>query len=219
MAAIVANRTMKPPTVVSTKLRFLNRNNGISACFDLLSATANSTASSTVAAMSPIIIGLSHAYSTPPHEVAKVSVHTAAAINVMPQKSKFFSDSRLRYVGSSTADTTMATTESGILIQNAQRQLTKSVNTPPRSGPTSMGNAQPIPITFRYSARLRAGTMSATMACESTMEPPPPKPATARPAISKPISVAAPHMIDPTKNSTCDRMNNPFRPIMSPTLP
>ena len=70
----------------------------------------------------------------------------------------------MQYVGNSTAEIAIENTVSGIFIQNAQRQLTKSVKTPPKRGPTSIGTAQPIPIMFKYRARLRAGTMSATMA-------------------------------------------------------
>ena len=33
------------------------------------------------------------------------------------------------------------------------------------------------------------------------------------------MSLAAPHMIEPTRNNTDAMMNKPFLPIMSPTLP
>ena len=85
MAAIVAKRMINPPIVVSMKFLFLNRNNGIMGCFALASATANSTENKTAAATRQIITGLFQAYSTPPHDVAKVSEHTATATNAIPQ--------------------------------------------------------------------------------------------------------------------------------------
>ena len=85
IAAIVAKRMINPPIVVSIKFLFLNRNNGMMGCFALASATANSTENKTAAATRQIITGLFQAYSTPPHDVAKVSAQTAAATNAMPQ--------------------------------------------------------------------------------------------------------------------------------------
>ena len=96
IAAIVAKSTMKPPTVVSTKFLFLNRNFGIKGCLALLSASAKRAARTAVAANKPMITGLFQSYSTPPQEVASVKVHTAAAIKAMPQMSKSANEPRFR---------------------------------------------------------------------------------------------------------------------------
>ena len=82
-----------------------------------------------------------------------------------------------------------------------------------------MGTAQAMPMMFMYSGRLRAGMTSATMAWDSTMSPPPPRPCTARPAIIWVMSKEMPQTTDPTVNSTSAPTNIHLRPMRSPSLP
>ncbi len=57
------------------------------------------------------------------------------------------------------------------------------------------------------------------MACESTIRPPPPRPWTARKAISSPMFWAMPHSTEPSRKITMEAWKKTFRPYMSPSLP
>ena len=81
---------------------------------------------------------------------------------------------------------------SGMFIQNAQRQPMPSVNQPPSSGPATEERAKTPPMMPMYLPRSRAGTTSAMIACARIISPPPPRPWTARPAISQVMSWASP---------------------------
>ena len=219
MDAIRANMTNKPAKVDSTNVRFLKMDRGMSGVFARRSASTNSADIATTPANSPMICGESQSYSTPPHEVASTSITTAAEENTVPHTSNEASDSLCRGFGRKKMAATAATIESGTLIQNAQCQLRWSVNSPPKSGPTSMGSTKATPMAPMYLPRLRAGTTSAMMACAKIISPPPPRPWMPRPAISMPMFDANAHTTEPTVNSTSAKMNSPLRPMRSPTLP
>ena len=57
------------------------------------------------------------------------------------------------------------------------------------------------------------------MACDRIISPPPPKPCTARPAMSVNMLSPMPQMSEPTVNSANAAMNNGLRPMRSPSLP
>ena len=80
----------------------------------------------------------------------------------------------------------------GTLIQKHQRQWAVSVKKPPSSGPATAEIPKTAPIGPMYLPRSEAGTMSAMIACDRIISPPPPRPCTPRHATSsqKPASVA-----------------------------
>ena len=137
----MTNVVTNPATVQMLKLRFLNRESAMSGSFAWRSATANSTPATTTVASSATMTGESQAYSTPPHEVASVSAVTATTSVTVPQVSKCAFSTVRRGFGKNATAVPMATSASGTLIQNAQRQPMVSVNRPPSSGPASMGTA------------------------------------------------------------------------------
>ena len=113
----------------------------------------------------------------------------------------------------------MARMPNGMFIQNAQRQPMPSVNQPPSSGPATEEMAKTPPMMPMYLPRSRGGTTSAMIAWARIISPPPPRPWTARPAISQFMSWASPPMTEPTMNIEIAVMNRPLRPIRSPSLP
>ncbi len=74
------------------------------------------------------------------------------------------------------AATARATTPSGRLIQNTQRQSTESVSQPPSSGPATAETPNTAPMGAMNFARSRAGTTSAMMVWDMIIRPEPPRP-------------------------------------------
>jgi len=97
----------------------------------------------------------------------------------------------------------------GRFIQNAQRQPGPSVNHPPSKGPATEDTANTAPIRPMYLPRSRAGTTSAMDACDRIINPPPPSPWIARPAISQ--------FMSPAKAPTMEPTESPVTNIQSPT--
>ena len=128
---------------------------------------------------------------------------------------------RLVFLGSrrKNAAEVIARMPSGMFIQNAQRQPMLSVNQPPSSGPATEEMAKTPPMMPMYLPRCRAGTTSAMMACARISRPPPPRPWTARPAISQVMLCARPPMTEPTMKMAMAMMNRPLRPMRSPSFP
>ena len=106
-----------------------------------------------------------------------------------------------------------------MLIQNAQRQPIPSVNQPPRSGPATEETANTAPMNPAYLPRCRAGTMSAMMAWDMIIRPPPPSPCTTRPAISQSMVGARPPITEPAMKREMAARKRPLRPMRSPSLP
>ncbi|MNW61358.1 hypothetical protein D3C74_394100 [compost metagenome] len=107
----------------------------------------------------------------------------------------------------------------GTLIQKAQRQPGPSVNQPPRSGPITAAMPNRAPMGPMYFPRSLAGTMSAMMACDRIMRPPPPRPWTARHATSSGNVWAKPAPADAMVNRPIATRNGQRRPHRSPNLP
>jgi hypothetical protein len=109
----------------------------------------------------------------------------------------------------------------GTLIQKAHSQPSASwsVKKPPTSGPTIAERPNRAPIGPMYLARSRAGTMSAMIACDRIISPPPPRPWTPRHATSQPKlgARAAPTLA--IVNSPIATRKSVRRPHRSPNLP
>jgi hypothetical protein len=107
------------------------------------------------------------------------------------------------------------------LIQKAHSQpkAAESVKKPPTSGPATAERPKSAPIGPMYLARSRAGTMSAMIACDRIISPPPPRPCTPRQRTSQAKSGdrAAPTLA--TVNSPIATRNSVRRPHRSPNLP
>ena len=113
----------------------------------------------------------------------------------------------------------MASRPRGMLIQKAQRQPMPSVNQPPSRGPATEASANTPPIAPMYRPRCLAGTTSAMIAWDSRINPPPPSPCTARPAMSVVMSWDRPPITEPTMKMLMAPMKRPLRPIRSPSFP
>lgn len=61
--------------------------------------------------------------------------------------------------------------------------------------------------------------MSPTIAIDSTISPPPPRPCSARKAMSSPRLRERPHSAEPIRKITMTDWKSFFRPYMSPSLP
>ncbi|CPU65225.1 Uncharacterised protein [Mycobacteroides abscessus] len=120
---------------------------------------------------------------------------------------------------SATHATTNAATPMGTLIQNAQRQPGPSVNQPPRSGPMTAAMPKSAPMGPMYLPRSLAGTMSAMIACDRIIRPPPPRPWTPRQATSSGNDCANPAPADATVKRPIATRNGQRRPQRSPNLP
>lgn len=70
-----------------------------------------------------------------------------------------------------------------------------------------------------YLPRSRGGTMSPTIAIDSTISPPPPSPCSARKPMSCGMFCARPHRADPIRKSTMADWKSFLRPYWSPSLP
>ena len=108
---------------------------------------------------------------------------------------------------------------SGMFIHRHHRHVTSSVNQPPSNGPATEDNAKTPPMMPMYFPRSRAGTTSAMIAWDRTINPPPPSPWMPRPAISHAMSGANPPTTDPTMNRLMAPMKMPLRPTKSPIFP
>jgi hypothetical protein len=138
----------------------------------------------------------------------------------MPTKS---SGVVLRLRGSERANQPMARTTrpTGTLIQkhHCQPSAAESVKKPPTSGPAIAERPNRAPIGPMYLARSRAGTMSAMIACDKIISPPPPRPWTPRQTTSQVKSgdSAAPTLA--AVNRPIATRNRVRRPQRSPNLP
>jgi len=116
-------------------------------------------------------------------------------------------------------ETTSAATPTGMLIQKHQRQSRWSVNRPPRSGPATAETPNNAPIGPMYLPRSRAGMMSAMIACDRIIRPPPPRPCTARHTTSSPNDCENPAPADASVKRPIEKRNGQRRPHRSPNLP
>ena len=208
-----------PVTVHTTKLRFLKRNRGITGSFARRSTSAKTTAIAANSANRPTICHESHGNNVPPHAVASTSDDTDTAIAIMPSTSTDGCLARRAGRLEKNATAAMARSASGMLKANSQRHPVTCTNHPPKSGPTTVDTANTEPKTPMYLPRCRGGMMSAMVACERMMSPPPPKPSTARPAMRPSMLGASPHVADPTMKTESATMNKCLRPNRSPSLP
>ena len=116
-------------------------------------------------------------------------------------------------------ETTSAARPTGMLIQKHQRQSRWSVNRPPRSGPATAETPNRAPMGPMYLPRSRAGMMSAMIACDRIMSPPPPRPWKPRQTTSSPNDCANPAPADASVNRPIEKRNGQRRPHRSPNLP
>ena len=212
---------MSSPAAVQMRyVRFLKNESGMSGSAARRSASTNATAAATPATASPTITGESHAYVPPPHDITRMRHVAATTIAAAPARSSertgCFPWSRC---GRNTAAAASAANPSGTLIQKHQRHVSPSVNQPPRSGPSTALTPNAAPMMPRYLPRSRGGKMSATIACDRIICPPPPKPWMARPAIRPHMEPASPHTTDPVTKNTRHAQNRCLRPNRSPSLP
>ena len=112
-----------------------------------------------------------------------------------------------------------AATESGTLIQKHQRQENASVIRPPNSGPTTVLMPNAAPMMPMNLPRCLGGKMSATIDCERSIRPPPPRPWIARPAMKTPMVGAAAVTMEPKANTIMANRNRCLRPNRSPSFP
>jgi hypothetical protein len=70
-----------------------------------------------------------------------------------------------------------------------------------------------------YFPRSRADTTSPTMACASTISPPPPSPWIARKTMSWVMLWLSPHSAEPARKMTIAARKSLLRPYWSPSLP
>ncbi len=93
------------------------------------------------------------------------------------------------------------------------------MNSPPSSGPSTLVAPKTAPNRPWYRPRSRGGTRSPTMAMESTISPPPPRPWRNLKAISSGMFRASPHSTEPARKITTAVWNSRFRPYWSPSFP
>ena len=136
----------------------------------------------------------------------------------MPATSIFLPE---RCVGSLSVNQAMlkAARPMGMLSQKHQRQSACCVNRPPSSGPMTAEMPNSAPIGPMYLPRSLAGTMSAMIACDRIIRPPPPRPCTPRQNTSSPNDWANPAPADATVNRPMATRNGQRRPQRSPNLP
>jgi len=97
--------------------------------------------------------------------------------------------------------TAKAAMPTGMLTQKHQRQSRLSVKNPPSSGPITAAIPNRAPIGPMYLPRSLAGTMSAMIACDKIISPPPPRPWIPRQMTSSPKFWEKPAAADATVNS------------------
>ena len=109
----------------------------------------------------------------------------------------------------------------GTLIQkhHCQPSASWSVKKPPTSGPAMADRPNSAPIGPMYLARSRAGTMSAMIACDKIIRPPPPSPCTPRQITSQVKSGARAAPMLAVVNNPIATRNSVRRPHRSPNLP
>ena len=136
----------------------------------------------------------------------------------MPATSIFLPE---RWLGSLSVNhaVTNAATPTGMLIQKHQRQSACWVNRPPSSGPMTAAMPNSAPIGPMYLPRSLAGTMSAMIACDRIISPPPPRPCTPRHSTSSPNDCAKPAPAEARVNRPIATRNGQRRPHRSPNLP
>ena len=207
-----------PVIVASTKFRFRNTFSGMSGSVAVASAHTNRAENTMAVIMRLMIVAEPHSYSTPPQDAIRMIEVTATAMVSVPHTSNV---NLVSCLGSfnTVAAMIMAIIPMGRFIQNTQRHPMLSANQPPSTGPTTLDRPNTAPITPMYLPRSRTGTMSAIMACDKIMSPPPPRPCTTRAIISQVILVANPPITDPMRNTVSAPRKSVFRPIMSPNLP
>jgi hypothetical protein len=112
-------------------------------------------------------------------------------------------------------------TPTGTLIQkhHSQPSAAESVKNPPTSGPAIAERPKRAPMGPMYLARSRAGTMSAMIACDRIISPPPPRPWTPRQTTSQPKVGASAAPMLATVNRPMATRKRFRRPQRSPNLP
>src|SRR4051794_9097870 len=222
MKAIAENMpspTAAPSAVATTKVRLRNRDSGITGSTARRSTRTNTTADTTSAASSDSACQEPQP-SRPPKSVNNTRDVVVADSAAMPATS---SGVVLRLRGSDSANQPMANTATptGTLIQNAHSQprAAESVKKPPTSGPMIADRPNRAPIGPMYLARSRAGTMSAMIACDRIISPPPPRPCTPRQTTSQPKLGASAAPMLATVNRPIAIRNRLRRPHRSPNLP
>ncbi len=100
----------------------------------------------------------------------------------------------------------------GTLIQKVQRQPGPSVSQPPSSGPATAAMPNRAPIGPMYLPRSDAGMMSAMIACDRIIRPPPPRPCTARQATRDSKDCAMPPPSEAMTNRPIATRNGQRRP-------
>ena len=88
------------------------------------------------------------------------------------------------------------------LIQKHHRQLTRSVNKPPRRGPTTEETANMLDRVAMYKPLLLSGTLYPTMVRPPEKRADAPAPETALPNIRTTLLWAAAHIMEPTSKMT-----------------
>lgn len=157
----------------------------------------------------PQTFELPQVYVKPPHCNASNKETMAQIRNIAPAISMFFSLSltvkwlycRSGFVKKKNT-TASETAPNGRLIQKHHRQESRSVNAPPRIGPTTLAIPNIEDSAAMYMARFRSGTEKPIMVIPPEYNAAAPAPAIARPMMNMDELVAAAQMIDPTSNIT-----------------
>src|SRR3712207_2106151 len=180
MAENMPRPTAMPSAVATTKVGLPNRLSGTIGSTARRSTSTNATAATTNAAASARVSG-SVQPSLPPRSVNSTSDVVVADSATMPATS---SGVVLRFRGRDSANQPMrkAPRPTGTLTQkhHSQPSAAESVKKPPTSGPATADRPNSAPMGPMYLARSRAGTMSAMIACDRIISPPPPRPCTPR---------------------------------------
>lgn len=93
------------------------------------------------------------------------------------------------------------------------------MKTPPSSGPRTLVAPKTAPKSPWYLPRSRGDTRSPTIAIDSTMRPPPPRPWIARKPMSCGMFWAMPQRAEPMRKRTIAVWKSFLRPYWSPSLP
>ena len=113
----------------------------------------------------------------------------------------------------------MASAPSGRFTRNTDGQPKSCVSAPPATGPKVAEATITAASTPWAWPSWRRGTFSPSSAWDSTISPPPPKPWSARAAVSDRTPCAQAHSADAATNSARAASSRRRRPQASPSLP
>ena len=211
MATAKPKLARKVAMLETVKVRFRNSSSGMTGSSARISARMKSTRKTAPTMKPPMTPGADQS----PFSARVRATRTgtmASVIVAMPTMSMLLRAPSRRIVGSSRAMTARAMMPIGRLTKKIQCQLTLSVRTPPRNGPTRKAMPKTAPNRPWYLPRSAGVNRSPITASEMGKSAPAPRPWMARKRISCHIAWLRPDRAEPTRKMPMPIISNGLRP-------